>query len=259
LWVAAHHANVVVRLDITTGKTLARIKTGAVEPGGITSGAGLVWVSHYGSGRLLVGIDPKTNKIVQRTKLPGETCCQPAVLGSTVWIAAGGPDRAQIVGVNTHTGRIVKFIGAIDGPVVVDGHLWASQDGVPVIVDPKTGRLTVSTSAGAVLWASPTIDGLFYAMRNGELDGIDAAGNVQRTVLGPAGAKLAYTEGMAVTSGDTVWAVDGTSSLWRIDAGAKTAVLAAHIPHDTLSIAGDGKGGVWVALFDVARMQHFSA
>src|SRR3954464_2659356 len=45
LWVAAHHTKAVLRLDLTSGKTIARIKTGAVEPGGITAGHGLVWVT----------------------------------------------------------------------------------------------------------------------------------------------------------------------------------------------------------------------
>src|SRR5439155_5453508 len=85
LWVAAHHANAVVRLDLLTGKTLARIPTG-VEPGGITAGAGLVWVAHYGLGKLLVGINPNSNTVVRRVKLSGESCCQPAVLGATVWV-----------------------------------------------------------------------------------------------------------------------------------------------------------------------------
>src|SRR4051812_40977060 len=47
LWVAAHHAEAVLRLDPGTGKTIARIDTGATEPGGITAGHGLVWVTHY--------------------------------------------------------------------------------------------------------------------------------------------------------------------------------------------------------------------
>src|ERR1043165_2069534 len=58
LWVAAHHAKAVLRLDETTGKTVARIRTGAVEPGGIAAGDGLLWVTHYATGRLLIGIDP---------------------------------------------------------------------------------------------------------------------------------------------------------------------------------------------------------
>ena len=258
LWVAAHHAKAVLRLDLTTGKTVARIKTGAVEPGGITAGHGLVWVTHYGTGHLLIGIDPQTNKIVRRTKLPGDSCCQPAVLGSTVWVAAGVPDAPVVVGVDARTGRITDRIRGIDGPVVVDGHLWASMDGDTVIVNPRTGDLTYTSAIGAVLWSSPTVDGLAWATLDGAAVGLATDGNVARTVLDPDGEKLSFSEGMAVTSGTTVWTVSEVS-LWRIDPGAKSAVLAAALDRDIHSIAGDGKGGVWLAGFDASRMEHFPA
>ena len=260
LWVVAHHARTVVRVDLASGRTIARIKTGAEEPGGITAGAGLLWVVHYGAGRTLVGIDPDTNKIVRRTKLPGESCCQPAVLGSTVWVTGGGEGSPAIVGVDARTGKLGRRIDGVDGPVVQGTTLWASREGRPVIVNASTGAVTeTSAPAGSVMWASPQVDGLTWVTQNGAAVGFGADGGVKRNVLGPGNAKLTYTEGMAVTSGNIVWVVDGTSSLWRIDSGAETAVLAAHIAHDTLSIAGDGSGGVWVTLFDAARLQHFRA
>lgn len=258
LWVAAHHSQAVLRLDLATGKTLARIKTGAVEPGGITAGHGLVWVTHYGTGRLLIGIDPTNNKIVRRTKLPGESCCKPAVLGSTVWVAAGNPDKPAIVGVDARTGRIVKHISGVDGPVVVGGQLWASRDGDTVIVNPRDGSVTTTEGFGTVVWESPTVDGLTWGMQDGAAAGLASDGTVARTVLGQGDLQLSYTEGMAITSAQTVWAVSEIS-LWRIDSGAKSAVLAAGLDRDIHSIAGDGKGGVWVAMADASRMQHFPA
>jgi streptogramin lyase len=155
LWVAAHHSTVVVRLDLATGKKLARITTGVAQPGGITAGAGLVWVTHYGSGQVLVGIDPRTNTVVRRFKLPGESCCQPAVLGSTVWVAAGSEERPAIVGLAASDGHLVRRVDGVDGPVVVGTALWASQQGTPVIVDPRTGAITPSNAPrGAVMRSS---------------------------------------------------------------------------------------------------------
>jgi hypothetical protein len=52
---------------------------------------------------------------------------------------------------------------------------------------------------------------------------------------------------------------DGTATLYRIAPGAESAVMAAHLPHDTTSIAGDGKGGVWAVLFDTHEALHFTA
>ena len=259
LWVAAHHASAVVRLDLATGKQLARIPTGAAEPGGITAGAGLVWVTHYGSAQSVVGIDPRTNKVVRRFKLPGESCCQPAVLGSTIWVAAGGPDSPAIVGLAASNGHLVRRIDGVDGPVVVGAALWASQQGVPAIVDPSTGSITPTMAPrGAVMWASPPADGLTWVTREGVALGLSADGSVTRTVMAPGGLKLTVLEGMAVTSGSTVWVADGETTLWRIDPGATEAVKAVTLQRDTLSISGDGTGGVWVALFDKARVQHFA-
>jgi hypothetical protein len=248
----------VLRLDLATGKVLARINTGAAEPGAITAGHGLVWVTHYGAGHLLVGIDPHSNTIVRRTKLPGESCCQPAVLGSTVWVAAGSEDAPAIVGVNARTGRIVRTLSGMDGPVVVNGQLWASMNGDTVIVNPRDGNVTTTAAQGTVLWQSPSVAGLAWGMQDGAAVGMTSDGTVARTVIAPGGLKLSYTEGMAITSGQTVWVVSEIS-LWRIDSGAKTAVLAAKLPRDVHSITGDGKGGVWMALFFNSRMQHFPA
>jgi sugar lactone lactonase YvrE len=260
VWVAAHHATYVIRIDLATGKKLARIPTGSSQPGGITAGAGLVWVTHYGSAQSLVGIDPLTNKVVRRFKLPGESCCQPAVLGSTVWVAAGGEDRPAIIGFAVTDGHVVRRVDGVDGPVVVGAALWASQQGLPVIVDPRSGAITETKAPrGAVIWASPPADGMTWVTREGAALGLSADGTVTRTVMAPGGAKLTVLEGMAVTSGRTVWVADGESTLWRIDPDAVAAVKAVTLPRDTASIAGDGKGGVWVALFGKAHVLHFAA
>jgi hypothetical protein len=259
LWVAAHHAAAVVRLDLITGKELARIPTGWSQPGGIVASGNLVWVTHYNADAGLVAIDPRTNTIVRRIKLPGESCCQPAVLGSTVWVTAYAAGVPAIIGVDMTTGRIVRRVEGVDGPVAVGGRLWALENGSLRVVDPKTGRHTATSAPkGLFLSASPPLDGLTWSTHEGNAVGLGSDGRAQRTVRGPNGERMMYADGMAVTSGDTVWVADGTSTVWRLDPGATEAVRAVQVPRDTVSISGDGKGGVWVALFAVGHVQHFS-
>jgi hypothetical protein len=260
LWVVAHHAAAVVRLDLVTGRKLARIPTGWSQPGGIIASGDLLWVTHYNTDAGLVAIDPRTNKVVRRVKLPGESCCQPAVLGSTIWVSSYANDAPAILAVDARTGRIGRRVDGVDGPVVVGGKLWAMKEGVPMVVDPLTGSLaSTPTTANIFLTPSPALDGLTWATLGGNAVGLGADGGTRRTVTGPGGARMMYLEGMAVTSADTVWVADGESVVWRIDPGATEAVRAVQVHRDTVSISGDGKGGVWVALFGVDRMQHFAA
>jgi hypothetical protein len=220
----------------------------------------LVWVTHYGPGRTLVGIDPRTNKVVRRFKLPDNSCCQPAVLGSTVWVAVGAEDRPALLGLAVSDGHVVRRVEGVYEPVVVGSTLWASREGTPVIVEPRTGAITETKAPDSVVWAaSPPADGLTWVTSDGAAVGLAADGTVSRTVMAPGGLKLTVLDGMAVTSGRTVWVADGETTLWRIDPGAKEAVKAVILPRDTQTIAGDGKGGVWVALFGEAHVEHFAA
>jgi hypothetical protein len=260
LWIPAHHGGSVIRVDLRTGKHLIRIKTGD-HPGAIGVGAGKVWVSHYGLPGLLVGIDPATNKVALRVRLPGESCCQPAVVGSTVWVTAVDDAGPGIVAVDAATGHIGKRIAGVDGPVVVGGTLWASQNGTPVIVDTAGGTFTPTTAPpGLGINSAPPAQGLTWAWDavNGAAIGLTSDGKLGRTVKGPAGASLGGSDGMVITSADTVWVTDGTYTVWRIDAGSDSAVMVARTAQDLLCIGGDGRGGVWVTFFGADKVQHFS-
>jgi hypothetical protein len=260
LWVPAHHAGAVLRVDVKTGKLLARINTGD-SPGNILVGAGKVWVAQYADTHTLVAIDPATNRIALRVRLPGESCCQPAILGSTVWVTAADASGPSIVAVNAATGHLGKRIHGVDGPIVVGHRLWASQDGLLVEVNTTTGdAVGIGAPPNIGIVAAPAAQGLTWAWDAvaGAAYGLNSDGTLGRTVKGPGGASLGGSDGMVVTSGDTVWATDGVWNLWRIDAGATAAVQVARTVADLLCVAGDGHGGVWVSFFNTDKVQHFS-
>jgi len=259
LWIAAHHSGTVIRLDLLTGGHVVRIATGTA-PGGITAGAGRVWATHYTpDGKLLVGINPVTNRVALKVSLPGESCCQPAVLGSMVWVTAADGSNARIAGVNATSGRITMLIAHVDNPVVVQNQLWAWQDGAPRMVDPTSGAITAPTTPGLLLPATGPAQGLSWTWSEGTAVGIDATHTARRTMKAQDGGPLGADDGSVVTSGQTVWATNGESILWRIDAASSTAVDTYESGDaGTLTIAGDGRGGVWLCESDRDRVLHFA-
>lgn len=260
VWVAAHHAAAVVRIDAATGKVLARIAT-ADQPGGGAAGAGLVWFTHYGASHLMVAIDPATNSVVRRIALPGESCCAPAVLDGAVWVTAGGADSPAVVAVDARTGRVGTRIERADGPVTVGTALWVSHDGQRAVVDPGTGTTTPSfVPPGVGAATGVAADGLVWGTRAGSLVGISPDGSVGRRITGPKEGRLFYgDDATALPSADEVWLTDGSANLWRLSPGADLRLVATFPGQQAVSLAGDGKGGVWAVLFTAGTVLHFAA
>lgn len=263
VWVAAHHAKSVVRLDPATGATIARITTGGDQPGAMAAGAGLLWVTHYGATRLLVGIDPKSNAVVHSYRLPGESCCEVAVTGRTVWVTAAEGDKPTVVGVDAVNGRVGKRFAGADGPLVVGAQLWVTHDGKRAVADPASGTITpTAIPAGVALLSGVAADGLIWGTSGGGAAlGLSPDGVVRRTVLGPGGKRLFYGDGGSATpSGKTAWITDGSTKLWRIRSASAPLELVAILPADrAVSMTGDGTGGVWVALFSGGRLLHYAS
>lgn len=102
----------------------------------------------------LVAIDPSTDKVVQRTKLPGESeSMAVAPGGKTVWVGDASDYPARIRQVSTRTGRIVKTVkipGAQPNSLTFTPNgkrVWVgSQSGV-VVLDATTGRAKKNISA----------------------------------------------------------------------------------------------------------------
>lgn len=256
VWVAAHHGGAVVRVD-PAGAVRARIQTGGDNPGGITAGEGLIWATHYGASHLLVAIDPSSDKVVRRFALPGESCCAPAVLDHTVWVAAS----SAVVAVDPVTGRIGNTLSDADDPIVVGHRLWVTQHGQREVVDVATGTLSpAAVPADVGVSSGDLAAGLRWGSKAGVVVGVDAAGTVRRAVPGPHGGRLFYGDaGSVVTSADNVWATDGSAKLWRIRSATAPLELAATFPADrAVSMTGDGTGGVWVSLFNVSRLVHYA-
>jgi streptogramin lyase len=103
LWVTQYDIARLLRIDLKTGKVVARVDVHG-SPGGVISAAGAVWVHDWERGRLLK-VDPHTNQIVKTVKV-GTNNSDLAFAAGAVWTI---DEQAQLVrvdpGTATLTGR----------------------------------------------------------------------------------------------------------------------------------------------------------
>lgn len=102
----------------------------------------------------LVAIDPKTDKILQRTKLPAESeTIAITPNGKTAWIGDATDLPSRIWQVSTTTGKITKTVkipGAQPNRLTFTPNgkrVWVGSDSGVVVLDAKTGRAKKNISA----------------------------------------------------------------------------------------------------------------
>ena len=82
LWVTQYGAAKLLRIDLTTGKVIARIEVGG-SPGGVIAAGGAVWVHDWERGRLLE-LDPRTDRVVKALTV-GTNNSDIAFAAGSVW------------------------------------------------------------------------------------------------------------------------------------------------------------------------------
>jgi virginiamycin B lyase len=211
LWVpscAEHH---LARIDLETGKLIARIPAGPADAeGGITIGAGSVWMVTSPRG-VLARIDPTNNRVVARIRIPPASYAAAFADGS-VWITSTGknllsrvdPATNKLVS-TTSVGRSPRFL------TVGAGSVWTLNQGDGTIsrVNTRTGRLSAAIEAG--------LSGSGGEIAFGE-------GSVWATLLGfpitridPATNKVAQQ--FTGKGGDSIRVGFGSVWLTKLDAG----------------------------------------
>lgn len=137
LWVASHRAASLVRIDPSTNRVLATIRTGTESCGEPAIGLARVWISGCGPGPL-VAVDPKTNKVVARANY--ESSLVMAVADGKIW--AGDPLDPATLHPTAH-------IHADAGDVVAGARsIWFMEETLVKRVDPGTGQVTHTYRAG---------------------------------------------------------------------------------------------------------------
>jgi DNA-binding beta-propeller fold protein YncE len=215
--------DVVTRLDLATGRTVATIKVGRA-PLDLAVTPEAVWVTNSGGGGDSVArIDPQTNRLAGRPVRTGASPQSLAVGGGSLWVA-------------NHDERTVARIDLASGRVVAD---------IPVPSEPHR----VAYGAGAV-WVGNWHDD--------SVSRIDPATN--RVVGSPIPIGAHHAGNLAVGAGG-VWVtsdyrVDGAAEdtvVVRIDAQTNRAVETIAVGGHPIDVAAAG-GAVWVSVANPGRL-----
>jgi streptogramin lyase len=149
LWIPSCGDKTVVRANAKTGAIQATVPMGPADSeGGITTGAGSVWLVTSEKGEL-ARIDPSTNKVVAIVQIPAGSF-NPLFAAGMVWVTSNAgsvllridPATNKVAG-STPVGPRPRFLayGA--------GSIWTLNQGDGTIsrVDAKTGKLQATIAA----------------------------------------------------------------------------------------------------------------
>jgi streptogramin lyase len=149
IWIPSCGAKKLLRVDETTGKTLAEIPADpANSEGGITTGLGAVYIVVKPS--TLLKIDPDTNTVVAKLDLPSESE-NPFFGNGFVWVTSFGHNA--LLKVDPQSMKLVATIPIGPKPrflTVGAGSVWALNqgDGTVSRVDMASGKLVATIECG---------------------------------------------------------------------------------------------------------------
>jgi streptogramin lyase len=150
LWIPSCGDHKLFRADVHTGAIQATVAVGPADSeGGITTGAGSVWLVSSTSSEL-DRVDQASNKVVARIQLPkGST--NPIFAGDSIWVACNAGNA--LIRVSPITNAVVS--STLIGPkprflTVGAGSVWVLNQGDGSIsrVDSSTGKLLATIPAG---------------------------------------------------------------------------------------------------------------
>jgi DNA-binding beta-propeller fold protein YncE len=149
IWIPSCGAKKLLRVDETTGKTIAEIPADpANSEGGITIGDGSVFLVVKPS--TLLKIDPATNTVVAKLDLPSESE-NPFFGDGFVWVASFGHNA--LLKVDPKSMKLVETIPIGPKPRFITigaGSVWTVNqgDGTVSRVDMRSGRLVATIECG---------------------------------------------------------------------------------------------------------------
>jgi YVTN family beta-propeller protein len=152
LWLASGDS-VITRIDLRTGHLAARISGVEMREslGGITTGAGSVWVAGPTQSSPVTRIDPRRNEVMARVPLRKFRANGIALGDGGVWVSDVGSDQVWRIdaALNSPTGSTKVGLGPL-GVAAGAGSIWVanSGDGTVSRIDPVTGRVVRTIDVG---------------------------------------------------------------------------------------------------------------
>jgi virginiamycin B lyase len=187
-------------VDLTTDRLKAVFGVGpAAAEGGITIGAGNVWLIVDKSGTL-AKVDPATGAIRQTVHVPAGSY-NPYFIDGRIWVTRA--EGAELTGVDASTGLVIASVKTGPNPrflTAAAGAIWTLNqgDGTLTRVDPKTQQATTIAlgtpgHGGDISFGA---DKIWTTMPKVPLSAIDAKSNsLECQWAGPGGDSLAIGHG----------------------------------------------------------------
>lgn len=217
LWITDWDANLLIRLDPQTLKTIARIPVGP-QPKGILLAGNSVWIANTDGGTV-DRVDPATNRIAATVTVgpPGTSGPNWFAQGfSSIWVDV--PDNGTVARIDPATASLqasIPAIGASDpcgGLAVTSDAIWVAGCDTPTLarIDPATNKLVATVDVGGYNHAFAVIgDRPWISPEGGPIVRIDPATNKVDRVITP---------GAGFHGGGDITVADG--SVWIIDLSA---------------------------------------
>jgi DNA-binding SARP family transcriptional activator/ABC-type transport system substrate-binding protein/outer membrane protein assembly factor BamB len=280
LW-SVSSEGLLTRVDPETGEIEATIGLGILKPGGLTFGAGLLWVTdHYSP--LVLRVDPAVNEVVEPFQLPEEGLGtvftgDVAVGAGSVWVGHGGYNPGAFVErLDLETGRPQDRYSILGGDAdhlaFSDGVLWvgSTPSGEVRRIEPGTntprkvarldGEICCIAAGDGAVWVATRPDNLVWKL--------DEVGTQVRSFKLPSEIKgISYGDGAlwaAVGEDGTVVRIDAATSATRTlevrhhvhDVAVRDGLVAAAVQESAADVTAGLSGDVvWVgrkeeSLFD---------
>ena len=214
-----------------------------------------VWVASTNPYAVL-RIDPATNRITARVKVPGEACSGLASGFGSIWVPICGK-KPQLVRVDTAENGIAAMLPI--SPAGAEGGITTSKDSVWMVTDKNGPLIRIDPSSNSVSQRTPILPGSYNpwfsdgvvwitGIESSIVTSVDAAtGKTLESI--PVGSKPRFL----TAGGGSVWILNqGDGTVSRIDEKSKKVI--ATIPVGIPGSGGDiGYGGnsVWLTVFDV--------
>jgi DNA-binding beta-propeller fold protein YncE len=212
----------------------------ATSPCAAAAGGGFVWVSDF-SVPYLLKIDPRTNKIIKKTRIGNGSCGLGFGAGS-LWIEDTNSSTVSRVSAATGKRIAVVAVGAIPyDATFAYGAAWATSNSSGEVdrIDPRTNKVAKRWKLGKATGVVGAFGSIWATGTAGVLR-IDPATNKLLARIPVKGA------GWTAASDDAVWVTNGSSGVTRIDPATNRVVATVPLGTPALGDPAVVAGQLWV-------------
>lgn len=241
VWVSVYGDDVELRIDPTTHKVLARVKTG-FSPCGIAVGGGSVWVENY-TGDSVTRIDPATNEAT--TIKVGSAPYDVTFAAGAAWVTNYGDDTVSRIDARSGRVRTIKVGTSPVGIAPADGAVWVTNKSDGTISRIDTDSLeTRTTKLGLQPSWTAWGDGRLWVSDANRVEEVDLdSGRVGHQV------RLSGQPNDGDVVDGTVWVTDQDGRLHAADAATGKALGAWPTGLSNPFVLAEWDGLLWMVDF----------